>query len=183
MHSKTSLFLLQIADGAGIAATFTLFGSSFSSCSSTTGEGGALHIKLCSEGKLLFNPEYLVDQITTDETLFTSCAASEGYGGGVYVQSAGLDTNLVVKNVKFNGETCTCKEGKGGRVYVSCTDGSALFAPEKWIGTVDEYDDILTSYYWTTETKDSNTNNVSILSHPRTNHSFSTRQSSLNSGD
>ena len=144
----------------------TITGSIFESCSTTetgNGNGGAVYADLGENGKLQFNPEYTGEDTSAPKTTFKSCTASNGYGGGIYVSSAGSTAVFILKNTGFEVETCACKDGKGGRVYVSCTDGNALLVAANWIGTINKYDSSVLDYYWVTETKAANPKSVSIL--------------------
>ena len=101
--------------------------SAFTSCraTGTSGNGGAAYVDLGTSGKLLFNPDHTSESSGTP-TSFDACTASNGAGGGIYLVSAGTDTEFVIKNTNFDEDSCTAQDSYGGSVFVSCTDASPL---------------------------------------------------------
>jgi hypothetical protein len=95
-------------------------GCTFTSCSSSSGKGGAIYVELNAGGIFSINNN---DSIPTT---FESCSADGGRGGGIYLKLG----SEVTSGFSFNGDLSftSCSASVGSNIYIESDNLNAAIS-------------------------------------------------------
>ena len=117
--------------------------SSFTKCSTTSGNGGAMHITLAGEASKLHITGGPADAM---KNLFSECSASAGHSGALFVDIRENHCLLEVTHTLFTD--CTCSASQGQNLLIYCEYPNSLITRSRWRGTIDSYNEEYLSHYW-----------------------------------
>lgn len=123
----------EVADGAGMfvelgpSGTVELASTSFRSCSSASGNGRAVALRLGSDPQVSISGK--ADGASKS---FSSCTARNGKGGGVYLLFNQAFASFVMSDLTFD----SCAASEGNNVYINPPDFALVATKERCSSTV-----------------------------------------------